>query len=77
MVAGHAVASLTFISDLLLSPNNELASAKKANEDLIVQNKKLVAEVSQLKTAAEVAEKARAGLAVEVSAGKHANLKLE
>jgi hypothetical protein len=56
MVAGHAAASLAFISDLLLSPNIELTSVKKVNEDLVVKTEKLTAEVARWKTAAETTE---------------------
>ena len=76
MVAGHAAASLAFLSDLLLSPNNELASARKANEDLTLKNEKLTAEVARWKVAAETAERTRDTVAAEVTLSKQANAKL-
>jgi hypothetical protein len=65
MVIGHAATSLTFLSDLLLSPNNELAMAKRANEDLL-------AEVAKWKTSAEAAERVRGTMATEVQLSKQA-----
>ena len=77
MVAGHAAVSLAFISYLLHSPNNELASARKANVDLAGKNEELLAEVAHLKAAAATAEKTHAVLVVEVLSSKQANIKLE
>ena len=48
MVLGHAAASLAFVADLLLSPNTELSTTKKENEDLKGENLKLKEEITRL-----------------------------
>ena len=46
VVLDHAVASLALLAELILTPNTELATVRKANEDLKAENEKLMTEVA-------------------------------